>query len=132
MQDTDFSADFGGLRHRTTTIKDDLRAARLIPIVKSIEESWLSPEFNTFLESFQGFCELVAVDKAQLYFFSRQANQIKDWSSWTLDDEGKSIQAQLNERTEVGLGDHGAFPYKAEYRTASSNSNDKVFSHRFY
>ncbi|KAI9791463.1 MAG: hypothetical protein M1816_003807 [Peltula sp. TS41687] len=86
--------------HRTATIKDDMRASRLIPIVKSIEESWSNPELNTLLESFQGFCELVGVQSAQQYFLSRQANQIKDWPSCALDDEGKAIQAQITERGE--------------------------------
>ena len=75
--------------------------SRLIPAVRSIEESWQDPELNKALDSFEGFCDLVGVNKAQEYLLSRQANRIEDWSSSMLDQQGKAAQAEMNRNSEV-------------------------------
>jgi exportin-5 len=63
----------------------------------------MNPELDNSLATFQGCCELVGVAKAQEYLRSRRAWEIKDWSSYQLDEEGKAIQAEMGGRFQVKL-----------------------------
>ncbi|KAI9823504.1 MAG: hypothetical protein M1826_007716 [Phylliscum demangeonii] len=83
------------LAHRSTSMPRDLRSSRLLAVVQAIQGSWQDASVASHLESLEGFTELVGVGQAQRYLLSRQANQVQDWSSYALDDEGKAIQAQL-------------------------------------
>lgn len=53
------------------------------------------------MKSYSGFCELLALDKAQAYLVSRQAQNIQDWGSYELDAEGLALQSELEERLKV-------------------------------
>lgn len=63
--------------------------------MESIRASWQEPTIDKGLESFPGFCELVGVSKALDYLRSRQAQDVKDWSSYILDEEGRVIQTEM-------------------------------------
>ncbi len=63
----------------------------------------MNPELDNSLATFQGCCELVGVAKAQGYLRSRRVWEIKDWSSYQLDEEGKAIQAEMSGRFQVKL-----------------------------
>ena len=74
----------------------------MMPVVNMIQASWEDPEFERRLQSFGGFCELVGVTGAQDYLYSHGAHSIRDWSSFELDEEGKTIQTRMGGRFMVG------------------------------
>jgi exportin-5 len=53
------------------------------------------------ISSFNGFCELLGLNKVKDYLISRRANEIQDWGSHPLDEEGQNIQKELDERVRV-------------------------------
>ncbi|KAI9886573.1 MAG: tRNA (guanine(9)-N(1))-methyltransferase [Watsoniomyces obsoletus] len=92
------------ITHRSTAIDDEVRARRLVPLVESIHVAWQNPELDRHLESFEGFCALIGVGKAQQYLGAHKANEVKDWSTYNLDDEGKQIQAEMIDNLQSFLG----------------------------
>ncbi len=44
----------------------------------------------------------MALDKAQAYLMRRRVHEISDWGSVELDAEGLALQAELEERQNVG------------------------------
>ena len=48
------------------------------------------------LSSFEGFMMLLGIEKIQRYLIDRKSYEIEDWSTITLDDEGKALQLELN------------------------------------
>ena len=90
-------------RHRSTTINPALREQRLQSFITPIAQSWQDPNLIKSLETFQGFCDLAGVGRVQQYLVSRQVHKIQDWSAYQLDDEGKSIQAEMNDKLQVRL-----------------------------
>jgi len=53
------------------------------------------------LSSFQGYCELLALDRAQQYLASRAVHQVADWGAVELDAEGLALQAELEGRNKL-------------------------------
>lgn len=41
---------------------------------------------------------MMALDKAQDYLARKRVHEVKDWGSLLLDDEGKALQAEMEER----------------------------------
>lgn len=41
---------------------------------------------------------MMALDKAQEYLARRRVHEVADWGSMELDDEGKALQAEMEER----------------------------------
>jgi exportin-5 len=89
--------------HRATNIESSLKMVRLRGFVEPIVEQWRNPELQTALNDYQGFCRLMAIDKAKGYLMSHRAHEIKDWSVCELDAEGLALQAELEERQRVWM-----------------------------
>lgn len=53
------------------------------------------------LGSYDGFCQLLGLDKAQNYLAQRRVHEIADWGSTELDAEGLALQAELEQRQSV-------------------------------
>lgn len=53
------------------------------------------------LGSFEGFCQLIGLDKAQNYIAQRRVHQVGDWGAVELDAEGLALQAELEQRQTV-------------------------------
>lgn len=53
------------------------------------------------LQSFQGFCHLLGLDKVQDYLTSRRVHEIPDFSTHALDMEGQALQNELTEKFKV-------------------------------
>ncbi|KMU72633.1 hypothetical protein CISG_09823 [Coccidioides immitis RMSCC 3703] len=60
--------------------------------------AWANDQFRQIISTFQGFCEVFALDQVHPYLQARQAQNIEDWSVITLDEEGKRIQSQMNSK----------------------------------
>lgn len=53
------------------------------------------------LQSFQGFCAVLGLDKVQDYLISRRVNEIPDFTKQPLDAEGQALQLELTEKFKI-------------------------------
>lgn len=56
---------------------------------------------NTALNSIDGYCNLLGLNKARDYMIAHRVHEVSDWSTLLLDEEGKAIQIELEERLKV-------------------------------
>jgi exportin-5 len=87
--------------HRATRIEETARIQRLKIFIEPVKTQWKNDRLVQALSSYGGFCELMALDKAQDYLAQRRIHEITDWGSVELDAEGRSLQAELEERQTV-------------------------------
>lgn len=69
--------------------------------MEPVRTAWQNEEFRNMSSSFNGFCELLGLEKVGPYMQSKQAASIEDWSAVSLDTVGKDIQAELARRFQV-------------------------------
>ncbi|KAI9820881.1 MAG: hypothetical protein M1832_003514 [Thelocarpon impressellum] len=86
------------ITQRSTTIDPEVRERRLQSYAVPIREAWQNAGLEKSLQSYKGFCELAGVAKVQQYLVDRRVHEIQDWSSYRLDDEGKAIQAEMEQK----------------------------------
>lgn len=89
--------------HRATNIDQATRLERLQSFVEPVLSQWRDENLRNALGSYNGFCEIIGLDKAQRYLAARGVHRISDWGSVELDAEGIALQAELEERQQVGL-----------------------------
>lgn len=77
---------------------------KLSEFIEPVKAQWQNDNIRSSLKSYAGFCELLALDKAQAYLASRRAHEIRDWGSCELDREGLTLQNELEERLKVTRG----------------------------
>ncbi|KAI5286025.1 hypothetical protein KEM54_000121 [Ascosphaera aggregata] len=82
-------------RQRSRKVDPSVRLARLQKFRESIQKAWLDPEFVNASASFDGFCEMLGLDKVFPYLQSVGANNIEDWSAVNLSEEGKMIHSEM-------------------------------------
>lgn len=87
--------------HRASNIDPDARLQKLRGFVTPVQQLWQNSEMSGSISSFGGFCEMLGMTKVRGYLVSRQVNQISDWGSFKLDEEGQAIQRELDERVRV-------------------------------
>lgn len=87
--------------HRATNIDQATRIQRLQAFVEPVKSQWRDEGLKRALASYQGFCEMTGLDKAQRYLVNRRVDQISDWGSVELDAEGLALQAELEERQQL-------------------------------
>lgn len=78
---------------------------RLRGFIAPVKEQWQNPELKSAISSYEGFCQLMALDKAQRYLANHQVHQVKDWGGCELDAEGLALQAELEERQKASSSD---------------------------
>lgn len=86
--------------HRSSANRIDLptRAVKLMEFITPIVNQWQDPNLCGALTSYAGFCELLALDKAQAYLARKRVHEVKDWGSVELDAEGQALQNDLETR----------------------------------
>ncbi|KAI1478565.1 ARM repeat-containing protein [Daldinia eschscholtzii] len=87
--------------HRSTRLDQATKAQKLRGFVDPVVAQWQDDRLKQALSSYAGFCELMALDKAQNYLARMQMQNIADWGSVELDAEGQALQAELEERQTV-------------------------------
>lgn len=87
--------------HRATNLDQATRLQRLQMFVEPVKAQWRDEGLKRALESYQGFCEMIGLDKAQRYLANRRVDQIAEWGSVELDAEGLALQAEMEERQQV-------------------------------
>ncbi|EHK23256.1 uncharacterized protein TRIVIDRAFT_147266 [Trichoderma virens Gv29-8] len=84
--------------HRAKNLDAQAKIQKLREFVEPVKAQWQEENIKSAVKSYSGFCELLALDKAQAYLVSRQAHSIQDWGSCELDAEGLALQNELEER----------------------------------
>ncbi|UKZ76085.1 hypothetical protein TrVFT333_003781 [Trichoderma virens FT-333] len=84
--------------HRAKNLDAQAKIQKLREFVEPVKAQWQEENIKSAVKSYSGFCELLALDKAQAYLVSRQAHNIQDWGSCELDAEGLALQNELEER----------------------------------
>lgn len=74
---------------------------KLREFIDPVKAQWQTENIRTSLKSYDNFCQLLGLDKAQAYLANRRAHEISDWGSCALDEEGLALQAELDERLKV-------------------------------
>lgn len=89
--------------HRAEKINVEAKISKLREFIDPVKAQWQDESIQASLKSYAGFCELLALDKAQAYLAKHRAHEIQDWGSCQLDAEGLAIQSELEERLKVSL-----------------------------
>ncbi|KAJ2896297.1 uncharacterized protein MKZ38_005699 [Zalerion maritima] len=84
--------------HRSTRLNTATKVERLRGFVEPVQALWQDESLQQAISSYDSFVQLMALDKAQRYIMSRRMNDIKDWGNQPLDEEGLTLQAELEER----------------------------------
>ncbi len=87
--------------HRSTRIDPALRISKLSAFIEPVKNQWKNESLKQALGSYNGFCELLGLDKVQKYLAQRRVHEIADWGSTELDAEGLALQAELEQRQTV-------------------------------
>ena len=81
----------------------EAKISKLREFIDPVKAQWRDGTIQSSLKSYTGFCELLALDKAQAYLAKTRAHEIQDWGSCQLDAEGLAIQRELEDRLKVSL-----------------------------
>ncbi|KAL2024810.1 hypothetical protein VTK56DRAFT_5631 [Thermocarpiscus australiensis] len=84
--------------HRATNIDPSTRLSRLAAFIEPVKTQWKDESLKQALGSYDGFCQLLGLDKAQKYLAQHRVHEIPDWGSADLDAEGLALQAELEQR----------------------------------
>ncbi|OTA99490.1 hypothetical protein M426DRAFT_325087 [Hypoxylon sp. CI-4A] len=83
--------------HRSASFDRASVVQKLRGFIDPVVATWQNDQLKQSLSSYAGFCQLMALDKAQDYLARKQVHSIADWGSVELDVEGKELQAELEE-----------------------------------
>ncbi|PGH11682.1 hypothetical protein AJ79_04705 [Helicocarpus griseus UAMH5409] len=86
------------IMQRAPQVDPAIRQSRLRLFIEPIRQSWSNEEFKQISSSFAGFCQMIGLDKIWPYLQHLQAQQIEDWSTIPLDEEGRKIQADMTSK----------------------------------
>ncbi|KAI1438165.1 ARM repeat-containing protein [Xylaria sp. CBS 124048] len=84
--------------HRSRRLDQATKLQRLQGFFDPIRTQWQDTRLHTDLSSLAGFFDLMALNKVQTYVMRHRMNEIQDWGSVPLDEEGKALQIELEAR----------------------------------
>ncbi|RKF77437.1 Protein MSN5 [Golovinomyces cichoracearum] len=84
--------------HRNTKLDAETCYEKLTSFIEPIQNLWQNPLLDQALLSFNGFCNVLGLDKVKEFLISRRVHEINEWSSYQLDAEGRAIQKELEDR----------------------------------
>ncbi|KAI0157063.1 ARM repeat-containing protein [Hypoxylon sp. FL1284] len=87
--------------HRSTRLDISTKTNKLQSFIDPVVGQWQDERLKQALSSYNGFCELIALDKAQSYLAKKQMQNISDWGAVELDAEGQALQTELEERLTI-------------------------------
>jgi exportin-5 len=86
--------------------KDLDESTRMTKLTEMMQESttvWTTQEFAESAKGFEPFLTILGLGPLPEYLYSHNFHKIQDWSNHFLDSEGMAIQANVNNRMEVGI-----------------------------
>ncbi|KAL5365727.1 armadillo-type protein [Aspergillus floccosus] len=86
------------IMQRASNVDPYQRQSRLASFVEPIRQAWQDDEFRQMCSTFEGFCSMLGLQDVGPYMQSRQAHKLEDWSSVSLDNEGRVIQEDMTRK----------------------------------
>ncbi|EEH39559.2 hypothetical protein PAAG_08828 [Paracoccidioides lutzii Pb01] len=86
------------IMQRAPQVDSVVRQSRLQLFIEPIRQSWSNVEFKRSSTTFEGFCQILGLDRIWPYLERLQAQNIEDWLAIPLDEEGKKIQAHMTSK----------------------------------
>ena len=87
--------------HRASKIDPEIRLQKLHAFINPVQQLWQNREMDEAISSFNGFCDLLGLNKVRDYLVSRHVHEIQEWGLYQLDAEGQALQKELDERLKV-------------------------------
>ncbi|TQV98289.1 hypothetical protein V2A60_007956 [Cordyceps javanica] len=87
--------------HRAQRVDLQTKINKLSEFIGPVLAQWQTESLKSAVASYPGFCEQLALNKAQDYLARKQADKIQDWGSHELDAEGLSLQNEMEECIKV-------------------------------
>ncbi|KAI0015849.1 armadillo-type protein [Xylariomycetidae sp. FL0641] len=87
--------------HRSTRLDQATKLEKLHGFIEPVKSQWQNGQLKEALASYEGFTQLMALDKAQNYLSRTRLHEIQDWGSLELDAEGQALQTELEERQAI-------------------------------
>ncbi|KAI0969130.1 armadillo-type protein [Xylaria arbuscula] len=84
--------------HRSRRLDQATKVQKLQGFLNPIRTQWQDPQLKQSLSSHASFFELMGLDKAQSYVIRKRMQEVQDWGSVELDEEGKALQAEIEAR----------------------------------
>ena len=81
---------------RTTKLSREDQHQRLESYVVQSMSKWKDTRFHEKAQSFAGFCELLHIKDVEQYFHERNAVQVEDWSTVSLNEEGVAMKSRID------------------------------------
>lgn len=88
-------------RQRANNVDPYVRQSRLTSFLEPISVAWQDDEFRRLSSSFEGFCNMLGLERVGPYMQAKQAQKLADWSSISLDNEGKLVQEEMTKKFQV-------------------------------
>ncbi|KAI9894139.1 MAG: hypothetical protein M1814_003993 [Vezdaea aestivalis] len=81
-----------------SSLDADVRAQKLNGFLAPVLQAWRASELESATSSVENFRQAMLIDKVQDYLARLRVHEIKDWSHWVLNDEGKRLQEEMSNR----------------------------------
>ncbi|KAJ5820132.1 hypothetical protein N7474_005723 [Penicillium riverlandense] len=89
------------IMQRANNVDPFLRQSRLSSFLEPIRQAWQDEEFKRMSSSFDGFCHMLGLENVGPYMQGKQAHKFLDWSSVSLDNEGKLVQEEMTRKFQM-------------------------------
>ena len=83
------------IMHRATNVDPGLRDEHLQRYLQPLIDRWQDVQLRTALSSFEDFGKALGLDAVEAYLTSRNVHMIDDWSTQSLDEDGRMLQAKM-------------------------------------
>lgn len=84
--------------HRTHSLDEHTRMARLQDIMQPMAQAWQEPSLTDALSSFPEFCRLVGLQPLPDYLQAAKFSSIQTWPETLIDQNGRALQSDINRR----------------------------------
>ncbi|KAK8117263.1 uncharacterized protein PG998_005544 [Apiospora kogelbergensis] len=84
--------------HRSDRVEKAMKLEKLSGFLQPIKAQWQNEDLKQALSSYESFCQMMGLDKAQNYLARNHVHEINDWGSVALDAEGQALQNELEDR----------------------------------
>ena len=88
---------------KTKHLDESTRLTKLRAMMQESTNVWTNQEFTESAKGFESFLTILGLGPLPEYLYSHNFHKIQDWGDNFLDAEGSAIQANVNDRMEVGI-----------------------------
>jgi exportin-5 len=88
---------------KTKDLDESTRLTKLRAMMQESVNVWTNQEFTESAQGFESFLSILGLGPLPEYLYSHNFHKIQDWGDNFLDAEGTAIQANVNDRMEVGF-----------------------------